>query len=538
VGLEQVVFGAFRVDRRLRLLWYDGEAVELGQRACDMLCALVAAKGALVSKDALMAEVWPGQIVEENALQAQISLLRKALGEAGHRYIITVPRRGYRLVVEGAAAEEKAVAEEAATSGPIAGSKPGGQPVIAVMPFINLSGDPADEWLADGLAEDIIIELSRSHWFLVISRSSSFTFKGRPIDVRQVGQDLGVRYIVEGSIRRSGERLRVASQLTETEQRVNVWTERYDRALTDLFAIQDEITHAVSRAIEPAMESAEISRLIRKRPDSLDAWEAWQRAKAHWDAREWESAELLLSRSIMLDPRFAPPHSERALHLWAAATAEWLPIRETRAKAEAEAREAIRLDPADAVGHAMLSMCKGGVRDTVGAVQIAERAVELGPSVWLARCAMIVAQMGARRFDEAALHLEVLHQIVPRGGNRRKTIELRALLHFLRGEYDIAASVAEGVIAAQPDYPHAYWMLLASLGHLGRRDRTEILMSRWHGVAPRLSAQLAELGVSWLSLEDSNRVLQGLRAAGWDGDRRLAILTVGHENTTPLIRLG
>jgi hypothetical protein len=130
---------------------------------------------------------------------------------------------------------------------------------------------------------------------------------------------------------------------------------------------------------------------------------------------------------------------------------------------------------------------------------------------------MVLAQMVARRFDEAGQHLEVLRQITPRGFSRRKTLEITALLHFLRGEYDRAAAVAQGVVAAQPDYPHAYWILLASLGHLGRQDKTHILMSQWHATAPHLSAPLAELGVSWLSLEDSNRVLQGLQAAGWYG---------------------
>jgi TolB-like protein len=517
IELGEVTSGALRLNRQQRILWRDGAAVGLGQRACDILYTLVAAKGAVVSKDALMASAWPDQIVEENTLQAQVSLLRKALGEAGQRCIITIPGRGYRLVAENAAAKEIVAAGEAATPALIAGPKLLGQPAIAVLPFDNLSGDSADEWLADGIAEDLIIELSRSRSWVVISRSSSFVFKGVRADVRQIGQDLGARYVLEGSVRRSGDRLRVTAHLAEAEHRVSVWTERYDRALADLFAMQDEITRSVSRAIEPAVEAAEISRVMRKRPDSLDAWEAWQRSKSHREAGDWESAELLLRRSVMLDPGFASPHAERALYLWAAATVEWLPIHEARAEAEAEAREAIRLDPADAIGHAVLSMCKGGVRDTVGALHFADRAVELGPSVWPARIAMVLAEIGMRRFDEAALHLEVLQQITPRGGSRRKTVELGALLHFLRGEYDMAAAVAEGVVATQPDYPHAYWMLLASLGHLGRRDKTQLLMSQWHASAPRLPTQIAELGVVWLSQEDSDRVLLGLRAAGWDG---------------------
>jgi TolB-like protein len=517
MALQHVSFGPFRLDRRQRIIRHDGIATNVGQRACDVFFALVAANGAVVSKDTLMAKVWPGQIIEENTLQAQISLLRKALGEAGQRCIITVPGRGYQLMAEEVAAKEIVAAEAIATSAMVMGLKARRQPAIAVMPFANLSADPADELFADGLAQDIITELSRSRSWVVISPNSSFVFKGVRTDVRQIGRDLGARYVLEGSIRRSGRRLRVTAHLAEAEDRVSVWTERYDRALTDLFAVQDEIAVSVSRAIEPAVESAEITRVLRKRPESLDAWEAWQRAKSHREAGEWESADLLLRRAMMLDPGFAPPRAERAFYLWAAATVEWSPIDETRAKAEAEALEAIRLDPADAVGHAVLSMCKGGVRDTAAALHLASRAIELGSSIWAARIAMVLAQMLARRFDDAALHLEVLRQITPRGGSRRKTMELTALLHFLRGEYDVAAAMVEEVIAWQPDYPHAYWMLLASLGHLGRQDKTPTLMSDWHAVAPRLPAQFADLGVPWLSQEDSNRVLQGLRASGWDG---------------------
>jgi TolB-like protein len=196
--------------------------------------------------------------VEENSLQAQISGLRRVLGEEGQRYIVTVPGRGYRLVWPTAAP-------------PATTDTFGGRPSIAVLAFDNLSGDPADDCLTDGMAEDLITELSRSRHLLVVARNSSFTFKGRHVDARQVGRELGVRYLLEGSIRRSGKRIRVTAQLIEADAGLHVWAERYDRSLIDLFETQDEITAAVSRAIEPAVESAERSRVLRKRPESLDA---------------------------------------------------------------------------------------------------------------------------------------------------------------------------------------------------------------------------------------------------------------------------
>ncbi len=502
---DQMTFGAFRLDREQRVLWRDGVSVELGYRAYDILVALIAANGTLVSKDSLMAAAWPGQIVEENTLQAQISLLRKALGDVSQRCIVTVPGQGYRLVREFVPSE---IMESPQLHG---------RPFLAVVPFDNLSSDSDDEWIANGIAEDLITELSRSRFWFVVSRSSSFIFKGRQVDVRQIGRELGARYVLTGSIRRFGGRLRVTAQLTEAEGRVSVWAERYDRALTDLFAVQDEIAHAVSRACEPAVERAERIRVLRKRPERLDAWEAWQRAKSHIDAEEWDNVDAPLRRSIMLDPGLALPRAELAFHVWAAAAAGRQPFRDARSEAEAEAREAIKLDPTEPVGHAVLSMCRGGMRDSAAAMSIAEHAVELGPSVWAARVAMVCAQISARQFAEAAQYLEILHRISPRGSGRRMTLMLTALLQFLRGEYDLAAAGAEELTATNPAYPHSYWILLASLGHLGRLDREQDLIARWTEVAPGQPAQLSELGVQWVALEDSNRVLKGLRAVGWHG---------------------
>src|SRR5690349_9949177 len=198
----QVTFGAFRLDPRHRSLWRDGIASELGARATDILVALLSADGAVVTKAALLSAAWPGQLVEVNALQAQISALRKALGEAGQKYIVTVPGRGYRLVCPDAAPQTAVTPSD-------------GRPSLAVLAFDNLSGDPADECFADGMAEDLITELSRSRSLLVVARNSSFTFKGRHADIPQIGQELGVRYVLEGSLRRAGSSIRVTAQLIE-----------------------------------------------------------------------------------------------------------------------------------------------------------------------------------------------------------------------------------------------------------------------------------------------------------------------------------
>lgn len=392
-----------------------------------------------------------------------------------------------------------------------------GQPSIAVLAFDNLSGDPADRYVANGMAEDLITELSRSRSWLVVSRNASFTFKERPVDVRRVGRELGVRYVLEGSIRRSGDRIRVTVQLVEAESRVHVWAERYDRALNDLFTTQDDIAQAVALAVEPAVETAERLRLQHKHPDSMDAWEAWQHARSYFDSEEWDSIDPSLRRSIALDPGFAPPHAARAFLLYALALDGQLPFHAARSEAEEESRIAIRLAPREPTGHAALSMCLGSVRDPVGSLHSARRAVELGPSSWTAQIAMSLALIGMREFDAAAEHVAHLHRIGPRGAARRTTLMLDAGLLFLRGEYSRAADAAAALIAAYPAYGHAYRVLLAALGHLGRDEEAAGPLARWVAIVPGQTAQLAELGIPWWHPEDSARAVAGLRAAGWTG---------------------
>ncbi len=214
-----------------------------------------------------------------------------------------------------------------------------------VLPFTNMSGDPEQEYFSDGIAEDIITALSRNRSLFVIARNSSFTYRGRPVDVKQVARELGVRYVVEGSVRRAGERVRISAQLIDAETGNYVWAERYDRRLVDVFEVQDEITAAVSRAIGPALSHAERQRAIRKQPENLDAWEAYQRAMWHQakgGAANVEQARHFLERAIELDPLFAAAHAMLAIsHIFALTVGHPLSLRDTVTMAEAAARKAV-----------------------------------------------------------------------------------------------------------------------------------------------------------------------------------------------------
>src|SRR5215475_13783913 len=194
------------------------------------------------------------------------------------------------------------------------------KPSIAVLAFQNMSGDVQQEYFADGIAEDIITALSKSRWLFVIARNSSFTYKGRAVDIKQIGRELGVRYVLEGSVRKSANRVRITGQLVEAATGAHLWAERYDRDLTDIFAVQDEITESVASAIEPAMAQAERLRVSRKPPDSLVAWEAYHRGLWHFlkqEPSENEQAKVFFQRAIDLDPSFAGGFYGLALtHLW------------------------------------------------------------------------------------------------------------------------------------------------------------------------------------------------------------------------------
>ena len=232
---QEVAFGPFRLDARGRMLYRDGASVALGTRGIDILCALAASPGALVTKDELISKVWSGAIVEDNAIQAQVSALRKALedGKGGQRYIVTVPGRGYRFVAEPTDARHSLL----------------DKPSIAVLPFDNMSGDPSQDYFADGVVEDIITALTRVPSLQVIARNSSFAYKGRATDIRQVGRELSARYVLEGSVRKAGERLRISGQLIAAETGVHLWAEQFDGSLADVFALQDEITARVVGAL-------------------------------------------------------------------------------------------------------------------------------------------------------------------------------------------------------------------------------------------------------------------------------------------------
>jgi TolB-like protein len=390
------------------------------------------------------------------------------------------------VTATGSGGPEATISTETA-SGPEQPDKPS----IAVLPFQNLSGDPHQEYFADGVVEDIITGLSRIKWLFVIARNSSFIYKGQAVDVKRVSRELGVRYLLEGSVRKVGERVRIAAQLIEGETGVHLWADRYDRRLEDIFALQDEITLNVVGAIEPSLRDAEIERVRRKRPDNLDAYDLVLRAMPHvCIAMPEQAAEAvpLLEQALTLERDYALAHG---LLAW---SHEVLFVRAgyrepNRVRAIDHARAAIAYGRDDATALALGGFVAGMVEhDRVTAIDAFERAQALSPSsaftFILGSVVLGYAGEAERAIEWAADAL----RISPFDRLNYSPYDATALGHFLRGRYSEAATASRRAIQSNPDFSVPRMLLTAALIKLGRTDEAKSSAAQVLALQPNFSS--------------------------------------------------
>ena len=388
-------------------------------------------------------------------------------------------------------------------------------PSIAVMAFTNMSGDPEQEFFADGIAEDIITALSRYPSLFVIARNSSFTYKGSAVDVKQIGRELGVRYVLEGSLRKAGNRIRVTTQLVEAETAKHVWAERYDRDLADIFAVQDEITEAVTIAIAPAIAEAEQQRAMRKPPGSLDAWAAYQRGLWHFNkvsAEDNALARKFFQQAVDLDPSFAGGYKGLCAVDINEADYEGRGFSETLRSAEALARRAIALDGADPEARSLLSNALRRRGDYEGGLAEAERALTISPNMAGAHSAKGASLISAGRSKEGVAALERSIRLDP----RRSAVRFNqiALALYFTGEYDAAVDAANRAIRSSPNYPNSYRWLAAALGQLGRIEEAKQALENAIAIAPASFRMYVRERAPWRRPENHAHMLEGLRKAG------------------------
>src|SRR5262247_2801667 len=267
------LFEDYRLDTDRRELYREASPISVEPKVFDLLAYVIRNRERVVSKEDLVAAIWNGRIVSESALTTCINAARNAIGDSGEaqRLIKTLPRKGIRFV--GVVREER---KSAAVAPAVAAPEPShpslalpDKPSIAVLPFANLSGDAAQEYFADGMVEDIITGLSRMRWLFVIARNSSFTYKGQAFDVKQVGRELGVRYVLEGSVRKGGNRVRITGQLIDAETGAHLWADRFDGLIEDVFELQDKVASSVAGVIEPALQAAEAARSASRPTEDL-----------------------------------------------------------------------------------------------------------------------------------------------------------------------------------------------------------------------------------------------------------------------------
>jgi len=462
-------FENFLLDCGRRELRRDSDLIPIEPKVFDLLAHLVRNRERVVSRDDLIASVWDGRIVSESALATCINAARAALADSGdeQRLIKTLPRRGIRFV--GAVREDAGEALETHTApGPLALPD---KPSIAVLAFENISSDPEQEYFADGMVEDIISGLSRIRWLFVIARNSSFVYKGSPVDVKRVGRELGVRYVLEGSVRKAGNRVRISTQLIEAETGVHLWAERYDRLLDDVFALQDEITTSVVGAIEPNLRKAETERVKRKRPENLDAYDLVLRALPYTYshiAQDAETAIPLLEKALALEPGYPAAHAPLAWCYHFKFSRAGL-REEDRAAAIHHARAAIAggSDDATALGIAgfVISLDE---HDQTTAINVFDRALMLSSSnIFALSCSALVLAFSG----ETAAAIERAQRALrlsPFDSMNYLAYNALAIAYFLTGRHDEAHDAGLRAVQSNPRFSVCHLFLVLALVGLGR----------------------------------------------------------------------
>ncbi|KDC65578.1 transcriptional regulatory protein, C-terminal domain protein [Bordetella bronchiseptica MBORD624] len=517
----RLAFDDCLLDLDRRELTRASRAVATAPQVFDLLAYLLANRERVVDRDELIQAVWNGRIVSESTLASHINAVRTAVGDSGQRQAVvrTVPRKGFRFVAE-VRTDAPAPAGMARTPAPPA-TAPAlpAKPSIAVLPFVNLSADPEQDYLADGVVEDIIAALSQYRWLFVVARNSSFTYKGRAVNVRQVGRELGVRYVLEGSWRKERNRVRITGQLIDAASGAHHWADRYEGVLDDIFALQDQITENVVGAIAPQLERAEIERARRKPTDSLDAYDYYLRgmACAHQGTRQAaEQALPLFHRAIACDPEFAPAYAMAAwCHCWRKVNG-WMQDK-TREMAEGArlARRAVELDRIDAValtrsGHALGHLAG----DLQGGIALLDRALVLNPNQAAAWFLSAFLRLWHGETAQAVTHFTHAMRLSPLDPELYRMQAGMGVAHLFLGHHDAATAWAEQALRELPSFLMAVAIVAAGHALAGHGAQARRAMDQLRRLDPAL--RLAGLS-EWLPIRKGENLailVQGLRLAG------------------------
>jgi TolB-like protein/Flp pilus assembly protein TadD len=497
----------------------------MGPQVFDLLLYLIQNRERVVSKDDVLDAVWSGRIVSESTLTSHINAVRKAIGDNGEeqRLVRTIARKGCRSVGEireGRASD----GQNSPTMQPVKvdeASAPAlpDKPSIAVLAFQNLSGDPEQEYFADGVVEDIITALSRMRWLFVIARNSSFTYKGRAVDVKQIGRELGVRYVLEGSVRKLANRVRITGQLIDATTGAHLWAERFEGTLDDIFELQDQVAASVVGAIAPQLERAEIERAKRKPTENLNAYDYYLRGTAnlHQGTREAIGEALsLFEKAIELDADFASAYAMAAwCYFWRKVNGWMIDPPQEVAEGARLARRAVELGRDDAValtrsGHALGHLAA----DLDGGIALLDRAVMLNPNLAAAWFLGGFLRVWHGETDSAIEHFGRAMRLSPLDPEIYRMQAGMAMAHLFAGRFDAASSWAEKASRDLPSFLMVVGIVAASHALAGRTDEAQRAMDHLRELDPAL--RISNLR-DWLPIhrpEDLAIFADGLRRAG------------------------
>jgi TolB-like protein len=531
----QFLFEDHALDIDRRELRRGVQQIPVEPQVFDLLVYLVQNRDRVVTKDDLLDAVWSRRFVSESNLTTRINAARKAIGDSGEeqRLIRTVPRKGFRFIGVVSIPAENATRDVPARTATTPLPLPD-KPSIAVLPFDNISGDPEQEYFADGMVEEIITALSRFRQLFVIARNSTFTYKGQTVDVKQVGRELGVRYVLEGSVRKSDNRVRIAAQLIDATTAAHLWADRFDRAIENIFDLQDRFTVSVVGAVAPQLQQAEIDRAKRKPTESLDAYDYFFRGMANlyqWTLEGTNEALHLFRRAVELDPDFASAYGMAAYcYVWrkvsgwtvnrarrAAKRRKRLSVQET-GEAERLARRAVDLGQDDAV-----ALTFGGytlariVGDLDGGAAFIDRALTLNPNLAAAWHYSGWTRIWLGEPDIAIEHLAVAMRLSPLDPFIHHRQGATALAHFSAGRYHEACMWAEQTLQGGPNWENyviGYHIAAASNALAGRIEKAQKISARLYQLDPGCGGFSIRDYFPFRRPEDLARYAEGLRKAG------------------------
>jgi TolB-like protein len=525
----QFIFADHLLDTERRELRRGPELIAVEPQVLDLLVHLVQNRDRVVSKDDLIASVWGGRAVSDANLTSRIYAARKALGDDGrHQTLIrTIARKGHRFVGAVHVPSEDNELPAPADGLPLADPKEESQPTlplpdrpaIAVLAFVNMSGDPEQEYFSDGITEDIITALSKLRWFFVIARNSSFVYKGNAVNIRQIGEELGVGYVIEGSVRRDGDRVRITAQLNDVATGSHIWAERYDRGLADVFAVQDEITEAITASIEPQLYAAEHFRARRRTPESMDAWGLVMRALSHFwrlTQQDYIVAQELLEKAVAIDPNYGQALGVLATSHAFCAYNGWADMATAVPTAERAALAAIRADSEDPWAHHALGCVHVLLRRYDDSLAEFELALSLNPNFALAQSVYGLALAFSGRWEDAGAATARALRLSPRDPFSAIYNGIAAYAQFVGRNYAETMRLARASIRLRSDHVGGYRMLCAGAAMAGHASTATSALEALRRAQPNFSLAWIAANMPFKHDADREHYLEAFRRAGLD----------------------